>query len=71
MTLIALNYKRLTSYKHHLLYNIPIYNLKPPHPKLEKKANTKQTKKDPKIKFTKKKHTTQLPRDNVAHLHPT
>ncbi len=71
MTLVTFNYRRLTSYKHHLLYNIPIYNLKPPHSKLEKKTKTKQTKKDPKTKFTKKKHTTQLSRDNATHLHPT
>lgn len=71
ITLVTFNYRRLTSYKHHLLYNIPIYNLKPPHSKLEKKTNTKQTKKDPKTKFTKKKHTTQLSRDNATHLHPT
>ncbi len=71
MTLVTFNYKRLTSYKHHLLYNIPIYNLKPPHSKLEQKTNTKQMKTNPKTKFNERKHTIQLSRNNARHLHPT
>jgi hypothetical protein len=73
MTLVTFNYKRLTSYKHHFFTTFQFTTLNHHILNLKRKPtrNKKKKKKTPKTKFTKKKNTTQLSRDNATHLHPT